>query len=64
MEENWIVIKHCDILHCHYIQKDGFKTSEEAQEYADFMMRNRENKNIGKQGNDGKCCLYYIQQDL
>lgn len=59
---SWTVMKHCEIIPCHHIQKDGFGTSDEAQRYADFMMNNRGVRNVGKLGNDGKCCLYYIVQ--
>ncbi len=57
----WVVIHHCNILPCHCIEKDGFESQEDAQEWADFMMKNRGIRNVGKLGNDGKCCIYYIE---
>lgn len=58
---DWVVIHHCDIYPCHHIDKDGFKCKKDAQKWADFKMRNREIQNVGKFGNDGKCCIYYIE---
>jgi hypothetical protein len=62
-DENWAVVKHCNILPSHCIQKDAFKNYEEAQKYADFMMKFRGIKNVGKLGNDGMCCLYYVEKN-
>jgi len=58
---SWVVIHHCDIIPYHGIEKSGFTSQENAQKYADFKMKFRGVKNVGKDDNDGKCCLYYVE---
>jgi hypothetical protein len=57
----WVVVHHCDIFPIHTIDKGNFQTLEEAQKWADFKMKNRGIKNVGKDGNDSDCCIYYVE---